>query len=134
MMLTDHKLDFAPIYRKSTSVEITPFDCDGAHAYCPQLKSDGFRGFARDLEIIYPTVAHLLILTDQNWTYAPIYRKSTTVESKTFWWMELLNNAHSISEVDFGDLLQIWKKSDVSLGGGGGGVAQGVASYTQVVF
>ena len=24
--------------------------------------------------------------TDQNWTFAPIYRKSTALESKPFWW------------------------------------------------
>ena len=30
--------------------------------------------------------ADLLILSDQNWTFAPIYRKSTALESKSFWW------------------------------------------------
>ena len=35
-----------------------------------------------DLEIIYPKCANLLILTDQNWTFAPIYRKSTALEAK----------------------------------------------------
>ena len=30
--------------------------------------------------------AHLLILFDQNWTFAPIYRKSTALASKSFWW------------------------------------------------
>ena len=43
-------------------------------------------GFASDLEIIYPNYAHLLILTDQNWTFVPICRKSTALESKSFWW------------------------------------------------
>ena len=38
------------------------------------------------LEIIYPKGAHLLILTDQNWMFVPIYRKSTVLESKSFWW------------------------------------------------
>ena len=30
--------------------------------------------------------AHLLILTDQNWIFPQIYRKSTALESKSFWW------------------------------------------------
>ena len=41
-------------------------------------------GFASDLEIIYPKCAHSLILTDQNWIFAPIFSKSTALESKCF--------------------------------------------------
>ena len=28
----------------------------------------------------------LLILTVQNWIFAPIYRKRTALDSKSFWW------------------------------------------------
>ena len=34
-----------------------------------------FAGLAKDFEIIYPKCDHLLNLTDQNWTFAPIYMK-----------------------------------------------------------
>ena len=46
---------------------------------------NGFGGFAAKWEIIYPKCAHLLILNDQNWTFAPIYSKGTALESKSFW-------------------------------------------------
>ena len=48
----------------------------------PPYTPDGFQGFAWDLEIIYPKGAHLLILTEQNWTFAPIYRRSIALENK----------------------------------------------------
>ena len=49
------------------------------------IRQMDFRDLPHDLEIIYPKCAHLLNLTDQNWTFAPIYRKSTVLESKYFW-------------------------------------------------
>ena len=48
------------------------------------IRQVDFWDFTSDLEIIYPKCVHLLNLTDQNSTFAPIYRKSTTVESKSF--------------------------------------------------
>ena len=50
------------------------------------IYTDGFGRFATDLEIIYPKCAHSLILTDQNWTFSPIFSKSTALESNFFWW------------------------------------------------
>ena len=50
----------------------------------PTIYGDGFGSFLSDLEIIFKKREHWLILTDQNWTFAPIYRKSTALESKYF--------------------------------------------------
>ena len=43
-----------------------------------------------------------------NWTFAPIYRKSTILESKYFLaGIGLLSNVHHIREMDLGELTQI---------------------------
>ena len=77
--------------------------------------------FYVNLEIIYPKGAHLLILTDQNWTFAPIYIKSTAVESKTFLVvMEHLNNTYNIRGMDFGKNRQMFHWGGSGGGSGGG--------------
>ena len=85
------------------------FSGNGASKYCPPYTRDGFWVIASDLEIIYPKCVHLWNLTDQNLAFAPIYRKSTALESNYFWGMELLNNSHHISKMDFRHLPQICK-------------------------
>ena len=75
-------------------------------------RPDGFWGFASNFEIIYPKCAHLMNITYQKWTFAPIYRKRTAVGRQIFWLgMELLNNTHHTRPMDFGDLPKIWKYS-----------------------
>ena len=49
--------------------------------------------------------AHFLILTDQNWTFAQIYRKGTAVEKQQLLVvMELQSNANHIRKIDVRDL------------------------------
>ena len=48
------------------------------------IREMDFRDLPQIWTIIYPQCAHLLNLTDQNWTFAPIYRKSIALESKCF--------------------------------------------------
>ena len=48
------------------------------------IRKMDFYGSASDLEIICPKCAHLVNLTGQNWTFAPIYGNSTALESKSF--------------------------------------------------
>ena len=59
---------------------------NGATKYGPPYTQDGYSSFAPDLEIICQKCAHLLNLTDQNWKFAPIYRKSDGLESNLFGW------------------------------------------------
>ena len=48
------------------------------------IRQMDFMESASDLEIIYPKCTHLLNLTGQNWTFAPIYGNGTALESKSF--------------------------------------------------
>ena len=57
-------------------------------------------------------IQHLMILTDQQLDICPNLQQKHCIGKQIFLvGMELLNNAHHIREMDFGDLPQIWEKT-----------------------
>ena len=77
-----------------------------------------FGDLPQKLEIIYwrannfggNGAAHLLILTDQKLDLCTNSQQKHCIGEQIFLVViELLNNAHHIREMDFGDLPQIWK-------------------------
>ena len=74
LILTESKLDVCTNLQKKHCIEDQMFLLgiellNNAH----HIREMEFGGFASDLEIIYPKGALMLILTDQKWTFAPIY-------------------------------------------------------------